>query len=75
LFGFSTGVLALGDFRRSLELLQGVDADAVELSALRETELPRSSVAGSMCVLARRAAELGPGLYLAALSASVSSSD
>ena len=40
LFGFSTGALALGDLRRALELLQGVDADAVELSALREMELP-----------------------------------
>jgi hypothetical protein len=40
LFGFSTGALALGDFRRALRLLQSVDADAVELSALRETELP-----------------------------------
>ena len=40
LFGFSTGALALGDFRRALELLKGVDADAVELSALREKELP-----------------------------------
>jgi hypothetical protein len=40
LFGFSTGALALGDFQRALRLLRGVDADAVELSALRETELP-----------------------------------
>ena len=52
LFGFSTGALALGDFRRALELLQGVDADAVELSALREKELPdfrlpMSSTSGS----------------------------
>lgn len=39
-FGFSTGALALGDFRRGLELLQGIEADAVELSALREDELP-----------------------------------
>lgn len=39
-FGFSTGALALGDFRRGLELLRGTDADAVELSALREDELP-----------------------------------
>jgi hypothetical protein len=40
LFGFSTGALAPGDFRRALELLRGVDADAVELSTLREQELP-----------------------------------
>jgi hypothetical protein len=40
LHGFSTGALALRDFRRALRLLRGVDADAVELSALRETELP-----------------------------------
>jgi len=40
LVGFSTGALALGDFRKGLELLRGTDAQAVELSALREHELP-----------------------------------
>lgn len=40
LFGFSTGALALGDFRRGLDLLRQTDATAVELSALREHELP-----------------------------------
>lgn len=40
-FGFSTGALALGDFRRALGLLHGTDARAVELSALRDHELPR----------------------------------
>lgn len=36
--GFSTGALALGDFRRALSLIQG-KCNAVELSALREHEL------------------------------------
>lgn len=40
LFGFSTGALAFGDFRKGLELLRGTAAQAVELSALREHELP-----------------------------------
>jgi hypothetical protein len=39
-FGFSTGALAPGDFRRGLDLLRGSTAQAVELSALREHELP-----------------------------------
>lgn len=39
-FGFSTGALALGDFRRALAMLRDSDAEAVELSALRERELP-----------------------------------
>jgi len=38
--GFSTGALALGDFRRALAMLNEKHADAVELSALREYELP-----------------------------------
>jgi len=38
--GFSTGALALGDFRRALTLLHGTSATAVELSALRDHELP-----------------------------------
>lgn len=37
--GFSTGAIAKGDFRRALEILAGTSARAVELSALRETEL------------------------------------
>jgi hypothetical protein len=37
--GFSTGALALGDFRRGLALLVGRGLRAVELSALREGEL------------------------------------
>lgn len=40
LIGFSTGALALGDFRRALRLLEGRGVRAVELSALRESELP-----------------------------------
>jgi hypothetical protein len=39
-YGFSTGALALGEFRRGLEMLQGIGARAVELSALRDHELP-----------------------------------
>lgn len=37
--GFSTGTLALGDFRLGLKMLHGKKAVAVELSALRDTEL------------------------------------
>lgn len=39
-FGFSTGSLAKGDFRLALQMLSGHNLDAVELSALREEELP-----------------------------------
>lgn len=38
--GFSTGALALGDFRQGLQLLSATGAIAVELSALRDHELP-----------------------------------
>jgi hypothetical protein len=38
--GFSTGALALGDFRLALEYLRGKPLTAVELSALRVSELP-----------------------------------
>ena len=37
--GFSTGTLALGDFRLGLQQLYGKQAMAVELSALRDMEL------------------------------------
>lgn len=37
--GFSTGALALGDFKRGLELQRRPDVNAVELCALRESEL------------------------------------
>jgi hypothetical protein len=37
--GFSTGALALGDFRSALEMLAGKNSSAVELSALRQNEL------------------------------------
>jgi hypothetical protein len=37
--GFSTGALALGDFRQGLQMLAGKNASAVELSALRQNEL------------------------------------
>lgn len=39
--GFSTGTLALGDFRLGLQMLDGKPAAAVELSALRDVELER----------------------------------
>ena len=39
LVGFSTGALAFADFRRGLDMLAGTSAKAVELSALRSTEL------------------------------------
>lgn len=39
-YGFSTGALALGDFERGLNILADHDATAVELSALRDHELP-----------------------------------
>ena len=38
--GFSTGALALGDFDRGLSLIADRHARAIELSALREEELP-----------------------------------
>ena len=38
--GFSTGALAKGDFRRGLDLQRREDVSAVELSALRDHELP-----------------------------------
>lgn len=37
--GFSTGALALDDFRTALSILGGTTATAVELSALRQREL------------------------------------
>ena len=37
--GFSTGALALSDFRLALEELQGQPVDSIELSALRYPEL------------------------------------
>ena len=38
--GFSTGALARGDVQRGLAFLRGKTANAVELSALRQNELP-----------------------------------
>ncbi len=40
IYGFSTGALALGDFRRGLAICREFSLEAVELSALRESELP-----------------------------------
>ena len=37
--GFSTGALALSDFRLALEELQGQSVNSIELSALRYPEL------------------------------------
>lgn len=39
-WGFSTGALALGDFRKGLEIVRRFRLPAIELSALRLTELP-----------------------------------
>jgi hypothetical protein len=39
-YGFSTGALARGDFRAALEMLRGHATEAIELSALRDHELP-----------------------------------
>jgi hypothetical protein len=38
--GFSTGALAKGDFRRALQMLSGKNTEVIELSALRQDELP-----------------------------------
>lgn len=38
--GFSTGAISSGDVRRGLDLLRNTTANAVELSALRQNELP-----------------------------------
>jgi hypothetical protein len=40
IYGFSTGALALGDFERGLAICREFSLEAVELSALRESELP-----------------------------------
>ena len=39
LLGYSTGALALADFRKALDLLQDQPVKAVELSAIRKDEL------------------------------------
>jgi hypothetical protein len=39
LFGYSTGAIALGDFARALDVLSKYNFDAVELSALRISEV------------------------------------
>lgn len=39
-YGFSTGALALGDFERALDMLGSHATSAVELSSLRDHELP-----------------------------------
>lgn len=39
-YGFSTGALAYGDFQKALAIIEGHEVRALELSALRETELP-----------------------------------
>src|SRR3989339_1496861 len=40
LIGFSTGALARNDFMSAIALLKKTEAKAIELSALRESELP-----------------------------------
>lgn len=47
--GFSTGALAAGDVRAALTLLEGTDASAIELSALRCRELrPLLDIVGDL---------------------------
>jgi hypothetical protein len=47
--GFSSGALAKGDYRRGLALQEGAEFTAVELSALRESELqPLAATAPSL---------------------------
>lgn len=49
LVGFSTGSLALGDFNEALSMMDGQELTAIELSALRESELdPLLSVLDSL---------------------------
>lgn len=43
IIGFSTGAIAKGDFRRALSVLKNSHVLAIELSALREHELPELS--------------------------------
>src|SRR5579859_2075221 len=45
IIGFSTGALARGDFKRALHLIRAKHIEVVELSALREEELPILSAA------------------------------
>ena len=40
-FGFSTGAIAKGDFHRALRIVHALGIKVVELSALRDRELPR----------------------------------
>ncbi len=56
-FGFSTGALALGDFELALRMLDGINVEAIELSALRVRELP------SLVAFARHA-DLGRFSYV-----------
>ena len=51
--GFSTGALALSDFRLALKELQGQPIDSIELSALRYRELrPLLSALGTLTLTA-----------------------
>ncbi len=52
-FGFSTGALAFGDFRKAMSMLEQFDCSTVELSALREAELPTLMLALEELDLAR----------------------
>lgn len=57
--GFSTGSIALGDFRRGVDVSKSGRANAIELSALREEEL--EPLLQSLDVLQK---ELGAFLYI-----------
>ena len=53
--GFSTGALALSDFRLALEELQGQATDSIELSALRYRELrPLLHALGELTLVASK---------------------
>jgi hypothetical protein len=52
-YGFSTGAIAKGDFKRALALMEAVDVSAVELSALRLNEVQPLADAVSKLALTR----------------------
>ncbi len=56
--GFSTGSLAKGDFRFAIKVLSKSNANVVELSALRESELEDFSLHQLKRVTQRRCHEI-----------------
>lgn len=57
ILGFSTGAIALGDFQRAIRILSNHNLQAIELSALRATEL-------QSLVNARKALDLSQWQYI-----------